>query len=31
MPNARLLIYPGVHGDFIGELCVCGYDGGVFG
>lgn len=22
IPNARLLIYPGVHGDFIGELCV---------
>jgi pimeloyl-ACP methyl ester carboxylesterase len=22
LPNARLLIYPGVHGDFIGELCV---------
>lgn len=22
MPNARLLVYPGVHGDFIGELCV---------
>jgi pimeloyl-ACP methyl ester carboxylesterase len=21
LPNARLLIYPGVHGDFIGELC----------
>ncbi|MGN6639849.1 MAG: alpha/beta fold hydrolase, partial [Mucilaginibacter sp.] len=22
MPNARLLVYPGIHGDFIGELCV---------
>lgn len=22
MPNARLLVYPGVHGDFISELCV---------
>jgi pimeloyl-ACP methyl ester carboxylesterase len=22
LPNARLMIYPGVHGDFIGELCV---------
>ncbi|MDB5023681.1 MAG: alpha/beta fold hydrolase [Mucilaginibacter sp.] len=22
LPKARLLIYPGVHGDFIGELCV---------
>jgi pimeloyl-ACP methyl ester carboxylesterase len=22
IPDARLLIYPGVHGDFIGELCV---------
>ncbi|MDB5134738.1 MAG: alpha/beta hydrolase [Mucilaginibacter sp.] len=21
LPNARLLIYPGVHGDFIGEIC----------